>query len=130
MNWLKRFKQAVKLLIVIGGFASMVMCVIYNPHRDLELLDAQFKGDITDFKKTLSHSEHSWSGQIIELNGSLSNIEKGALVLNKNVFCQFERLPNVLSENKTSPIKIKGRFIGYDALLDEFKLDHCVLLNN
>jgi hypothetical protein len=130
MNWLKRFKQVVKLLIVLGGVASMVMCVIYNPHRDLEFLEAHYKGDISAFKKKMSSGEHNWSGQIIELNGLLSNIEEGALVLNKNVFCQFERLPNPLKEKKTEPIKIKGRFIGYDALLDEFKLDHCILLNN
>jgi len=59
------------------------------------------------------------------LVGDVTNVSDSTAVVNGNVFCQFsgEKITFKVGESVT----IKGRFIGYDDLMEEVKMDKCIL---
>jgi len=57
------------------------------------------------------------------VKGVVTKIKWSYLTLNDKIYCKFEKeLPkNVLNTN----LKVKGRCIGFDELLEQVKLDQC-----
>lgn len=126
MNWLKRNKILLTLLIVSFGAYSTYKYV-YRPHKNIEKLATSFTGNCTEFLSKIKEDTNIWNSNIVELSGKVTSIDKNGITLNKQIYCLFkEPLKTArLKENQT--IKIKGRVIGYDDLLDELKLKQCIL---
>ncbi|WP_395049182.1 hypothetical protein [Flavobacterium sp.] len=115
------------LIVVIGA------CLYtYKDHRDI----ATEKGSYTiaateifsEFRTNENVANAKYLDKTIEVTGDLSNIDVAtkSIVINDKLFATFkEGIPKTLQSN--SKIKIKGRFIGYDALVEELKMDQCVL---
>lgn len=118
------------------GFSILVIigCVclynyIYQDHRNIESESAEF---ITNPQKILSEIkldtprfEKKYLNKTIEITGSITDVTKSDLTLNNMVFCQFsERQLVELNSN----ITVKGRCIGYDDLLEQLKLDQCIII--
>ena len=65
-----------------------------------------------------------YQNQTIELRAKVTMIDfdNKALVLDNKVFATFnDSLPKDLNTNEI--FNVKGRFLGYDELLDEFRMD-------
>lgn len=119
----------------IIGFAVLITILvvgynyIYQDHRDIK--DEQASHTITaikiseDFIENTTAAEQKYLNQTIIISGLVTATNKNNLTLNTKVFCQF-------TDNQTfkigSKIKVKGRFIGYDDLLEEIKLDQCHII--
>lgn len=104
----------------------------YKDHRDI----VNEKGSYTiaateifsEFQTNESSANAKYLDKTIEVTGDLSSIDIAtkSIVINDKLFATFkDEIPKTLQTN--SKIKIKGRFIGYDALLEELKMDQCVL---
>ena len=63
---------------------------------------------------------------IIELNGSVTAIEAGALTIDKKIFCKFK--DDIFNIKVGDSIFLVGKFIGYDDLFQEFKINECSIL--
>ena len=106
---------------------------IYKNHRDIKTEEASFIKTsleiINEFSMNQSLSEKKYLNKTIEITGTITNKKPYSLTLNSKLFCQFsnqiEKEPLI-----NSLIKIKGRFIGYDDLLEEIKLDQCIIINH
>lgn len=105
----------------------------FKDHRDV----ANEKGSYTisvakffsEFQSNESIANAKYLDKTIEVTGDLSNIDvqTKSIVINDKLFATFkDGIPKSLKPN--SKIKIKGRFIGYDALLEELKMDQCILV--
>lgn len=121
-NWIILFLLA--LFIFIG------YQYVYQDHRDIETEKAEYiitTETISDeFKLDVLKSEKKYLNKTVEVSGVISEINKNDLTLNDKVFCQFNnKIDKSLQLN--SPIKVKGRCIGYDDLLEQVKLDQCTL---
>lgn len=120
-----------KLIIVAVLFISII--VVYNyayqDHRNIK--DEQVSISVTaiqisqEFINNPVGSEKTYLNKTIEISGLVTAIDKNNLTLDNKVFCQLaeNQLPK-----ENSNIKIKGRFIGYDDLLEEIKLDQCYII--
>lgn len=104
---------------------------IYQSHRDIENENAQY--EITsnkiasEFIESAIETETKYLNTTIEVIGMVSEKDSSTITLDDKVFCQF----NTSFKNTIvfdSKIKIKGRVIGYDDLLEQVKLDQCTII--
>lgn len=118
------------LFIVIAGY--LIYCYIYKGHRDI----ASEKGSFlvtalslhNEFKDDETKANAKYLDKTISVYGKISNIDvsESTIIIDKKIFAAFkDKLPSDLKQ--LSNVKVKGRFIGYDDLLEEFKMDQCVL---
>ncbi|GAA4900610.1 hypothetical protein GCM10023311_27810 [Flaviramulus aquimarinus] len=122
-----------KWIILIILIISIVVGYnyIYQDHRDIKTETSSFSINSTEihyeFIKNLEGSEQKYLNKTIEISGTLSEINKNNLTLNNHVFCAFDDSINIVLKRHTK-IKIKGRVIGYDDLLEQVKLDQCYII--
>lgn len=124
-----------KLFISLGlAIVLLIMgyLYIYQDHRDIKTEQAEFDvSSIELFDQFLNDpiaSEQKYLNKTIEISGKLSELKETDLTLDDHIFCQFS--DPIFSELETnSPIKIKGRFIGYDDLLEQVKIDQSSIIN-
>ena len=116
------------ILIIIG---IVLYHYIYQDHRNIESEDAEYtlfsNEIINEFKINPSDAETKYLNKTIEISGNISEINTNQMTLNQTIYCQFSSLKPNYIVNQT--VKIKGRFIGYDSLLEEIKLDQCSIIN-
>lgn len=104
---------------------------LYQDHRDIKTENPDFvitsESLTSQFSNNLSESEKKYLNKTIEVFGSISEMNENNLTLDDVVFCQFTEPVNQSVKIK-SEIKIKGRCIGYDDLLEQVKLDQCSII--
>jgi len=115
------------IIVVIGAYLYT-----YKDHRNIATEKGSYSITATDIFIEFQINENSanakYLDKTIEITGDLSNIdiETNSIIISDKLFATFiDQIPKELQVN--SKIKIKGRFIGYDALMEELKMDQCVL---
>ena len=84
---------------------------------------------ISEYEKNQTKASAKYLNKIIEFSGNITNIDSKnkTVMLEEKVFASFKTFNS--SEVKiNSKIKLKGRFLGYDELLEEIKLDNCTII--
>ncbi|WP_435413103.1 OB-fold protein [Psychroserpens mesophilus] len=120
----------------IGILAVIVIALIIGysyinqSHRDIEHENAEFNVNAieiaSNFSENTSLAETKYLNTTIEVNGNITEVNSNSITLNDKVFCQFTKaIETTLKSNTT--VKIKGRVIGYDDLLEQVKLDQCTI---
>jgi len=114
------------ILLVMVFFAYRYL---NKPHRNIEKETAAFERTAEElgnaFKKDPSTAYATYLDRTVIVSGTVSEIDQNSLVLGKVVFARFENLDPV---EKNTFVRIKGRCIGYDDLLEEVKFEQCHLL--
>lgn len=105
---------------------------IYQDHRDIESEQAEFTMTSSEinqlFSENSTSAEQKFLNKTIEVSGLITDINSNDITIDDSVFCQFSNnLETSLDKNEN--IKIKGRVIGYDDLLEQVKLDQCTIIN-
>ncbi len=120
------------LFFVIAAFGLYLY--LYKGHRDIASeKESYFVSAISiydEFKKDETKSNSKYLDKTIEIYGKISNVDLSAniIILDDKFVAVFkDKIP--IRIKKSATIKIKGRFIGYDDLLEELKMDQCVLVN-
>lgn len=126
-----------KSKVFIGICLALILAIlsynyIYQDHRNIEEEEAEFvlnTGHISnEFSSDPMSSEQKYLNKTIEIEGTLTDVSTHSLTLDDQIFCQF----NSTIEPKlklNAQLKIKGRFIGYDDLLEQIKLDQSHIIN-
>lgn len=119
------------LALIIAAFVGYNY--IYQDHRAIENESAEFvmtsKVIGNEFSLNMKSAEAKYLNKTIEISGVISEVNTKDITLDDQVFCQFSEALEVKT-NKDSNLKIKGRVIGYDDLLEQVKLDQCTIINN
>lgn len=120
------------LIIVFIIIGIIAYNYIYQKHRNISEEQPEFvlKADElkSEFLSNSPDSEQKYLNKIMEITGSLSEYNPEQLTLDQMVFCQMKD-PLNLTLQKDMVLTIKGRFIGYDDLLEQVKLDQCTIIN-
>ena len=121
---------AIIIIIILLGFAGYKY--VYQSHRDIKSEKAEFAVTsnelIEAFTTNPSGSEKIYLNKTIEVTGSVSASAVLSITLDDKIFCQFSDSLEFQPESGKT-IKIKGRFIGYDDLLEEIKLDQSNIID-
>lgn len=116
------------IIVVIIGYNY-----VYQDHRDISSENPEFvlaaRTIAEEFANEPIKSEEKYLNKTIVILGNVSESTVKDATLDSKVFCQFkDSLQSPLTLD--SSIKIKGRIIGYDDLLEQVKLDQCTLIQN
>ena len=126
MSWLKKNKLLVLVLIIaFAGYSSYKYA--YKPHETIEESTSIFKGEASSFMQKANENFNNWNSKVVTIAGKVTSIDKEGITLNEQIFCQFKNSKDILLIKENTLIQIKGRVIGYDNLLDELKLNQCIL---
>ena len=116
------------IIVLIIGYSY-----INQSHRDIENEVAEFEIKTTDLASSFTNNtiqaETKYLNTTIEVTGIITEVTTNSITLDEKVFCQFtDSIESKLEKN--SQIKIKGRVIGYDDLLEQVKLDQSTISKN
>jgi len=118
------------IFVLIAGY--LIYSYVYKSHRDI----GSEKGSFTvtanvihnEFKADEQKATAKYLDKTIDVYGKISSIDsvENTIVIDDKMFAVFkDKMPADLKVS--SEIKIKGRFIGYDDLLEELKMDQCII---
>jgi hypothetical protein len=101
---------------------------LYKGHRNIDTETADYVVTISGLEKEFTANDSlayaKYQNETIELTAQVTAVDlanKG-IVLGDKVFATFkDSVPKEVVSGET--LKIKGRFLGYDELLQEFKID-------
>lgn len=106
---------------------------IYKSHRDIHSEKESFTVSATsiynEYLNNETKSNQKYLDKTIEVTGKISSSDAASNILildNKMVAVFQDKFPQHLKP--LAVVKIKGRFIGYDELLDELKMDQCAIV--
>jgi hypothetical protein len=125
MNLLKKNKTVVILILLGIGLWSAYQYVFAAPLTTNEIT-AEFQGKAEDFKHLIQTDFTQWHNKIIQITGTITAIQEEGILLNQDIYCQFDDKLINAAENEV--ITLKGRVIGFDELLEEIKLNQCIII--
>lgn len=104
----------------------------YKGHRDIAAESADFELSVSNLSKEFSENDSlansKYADKTIEIYGKVSSMDASshAIIIDEKLSVVF--LDSILPIiNINDSVKVKGRFVGYDDLLEEFKVDQATL---
>ncbi|MFA5297065.1 MAG: hypothetical protein WC389_02515 [Lutibacter sp.] len=127
--------KLLKRISIIGAVLLIMLTIayqyLYKEHRDIALEEASFTIEASklsnEFKEDGLNATHKYLNNVVIVKGVLTEIEDSGIALNDNVYVQFSGT-DFSNLKLNSEIVVKGRFIGYDELLECVKLDQCTII--
>ena len=126
-------KKILISLIVLVVLAFGIYKYIYKSHRDISSEEANYTVTVsslnTEFKQSDSLTLIKYRDKTINLSGKITNIDAAnkSIVIDEKMNAIFmDSIPKTIALNQA--IRVKGRFIDYDDLLEEFKMDQVSIL--
>jgi hypothetical protein len=126
---MKKALWVILAVVVLGGAYALYQ---YNkPHRNYTEEEASIGLEgprlIDDYMSDQAMADENYLDKIIEVKGVL--IEKGvnSLVIEPGVYVSLSDTTNLDGLSEGDVIKIKGRVLGYDELMEEVKIDQATI---
>ncbi|GIR93743.1 hypothetical protein CM15mP94_1580 [bacterium] len=85
---------------------------------------------IQEFKTNSTLATEKYLNQVILVNGNVTDRLTKSVVLNNEIVCTLDssslKALGLIQIN--NEVSIKGRFVGFDDLFEEIRLDHCFIM--
>lgn len=121
-------KKLLIILIVIVGIAASVYFYAYKDHKDIAAAEADFALTAAvlqnEFTENDSLATTKYQNKVVQVEGLITNVDAStkSIVIDDKIYAQFDTaLPTNLEVKKK--VTLKGRFLAYDDLVEEFKMD-------
>jgi len=119
------------VLILVIGFTGYNY-VMHGGARDLSSEEASFtlsSKDITDeFTQNIDESNKKYLEKAVAISGTITEMNGAQIIVDNSIICNLKTLDNTIK--KSQKITVKGRVVGYDDLMQELKLDQCLVIKN
>lgn len=120
-------KLLIIALLIVGVLVS-VYFYAYKDHRDIAESTTDYTFTLEQLKKEFDANDSlatlKYQDKVIEIKGKITAIETDSksVVVDEKMYATFDKsIPEIVKTNGV--VKLKGRFLGYDDLLEEFKMD-------
>lgn len=125
-----------KKLLIVCFFVIISTVLIYNyvykSHRDISNEKESFAISVidlkNDYRKNDSLANAKYLDKTIVIYGKITSLDLANRILSVDTSLSAILKESGVSINLNDSIKLKGRFIGYDDLLEEFKMDECSVI--
>ncbi|WP_181369466.1 OB-fold protein [Flavobacterium album] len=121
------------MMVLLFGSLSVVIGYYYlmtGGGRDLATENAEYsvasKNIVTEFESNSTTATKKYIDKAIEVEGVVTEVKDSVVILDKTVICKMQQKEGNLSLG--APVKIKGRCIGFDDLMEELQLDQCSVI--
>ena len=127
-------KKIILGFFLLAGIAAVwIYFYAYKGHRDIASESADFTLSVAKLQQEHALDDSlfnkKYADKTLEISGKITNIDAvaHAIVIDEKVSAVFADsiLPKMTLQQ---PIHIKGRFVGYDDLLEEFSVDQANLV--
>ena len=98
-----------------------------QPPTTIESKEVDFTGSSDTFLAEIQKDISAWQDNVVVLTGIVTQRDENGITLSNRIYCQFRKDVNTTPIKEYQEIRLKGRVIGYDDLLDELKLDQCII---
>lgn len=115
---------AALFFLLAGGF--ILKNYLFKAPTPIEKQKIVFADTSAKFNSTIASNAADWQNAVVEISGTVTSLDEKGLTLDNNIYCQFKYPDQLAQQKKGNTLNIKGRFIGYDDLLEESKLDQCI----
>jgi len=128
----KKITFIILILLVIGAFA--VYKYLYKEHRDISTEEIAFAVPVETIYKEYQANDSlaaiKYADKTISVAGSVTSIDLPAntIIINERMSVTFHDSVDKMLQTGQQ-VKVKGRFVGYDDLLEELKMDHASIIN-
>ena len=131
-NKIQLIKKYLPLFFIL--FLITVYAVWNKPHKNFSSTKPNITIDssnfINEFKTNSTSATEKYLNQIILVNGYVTDKLTKSVILDNGIVCtldssSFKALGLIQINNEVS---IKGRFVGFDDLFEEIRLDHCFIM--
>lgn len=127
MSLSKKSKIFLSIVVVILIAVFAVYKYSMQPPAKIESKKVDFTGSSADFLAKVQEDAAKWENKVVELTGIITSKDDKGITLSTQIYCQFRDDVSFTSLQNQQEIKLKGRVIGYDDLLEELKLDQCII---
>jgi hypothetical protein len=134
---ISKLKKIVFSIVLLLTIIIIVVAYnyVYKDHRNISSESSQYFIEVNDlYREFIINQEASYSkyaNKTIEIYGTITflDLENNTIVVNDQLLLSGEDL--IIPALKIGQNHIfKGRFVGYDDLLDELRMDQCILIKN
>lgn len=115
-------------IVLIVGILLSVYFYAYKDHRNIATAEVDFSVTVSDLQKEFAQNDSlatvKFQNKVIQIQGIITSVDaqSKSLVIDEKIYAQFDtNLPSSVEVNKKTTIK--GRFLAYDDLVEEFKMD-------
>ncbi|HMI06652.1 MAG TPA: hypothetical protein VK528_03830 [Flavobacterium sp.] len=126
----KKILFLLAVIIISGAFFGYKF--LYHDHRDVSTEDASFTISVKalqdQFVSNDSLANAKYADKTIEIYGKVTAIDlaSNAITIDEKLSAVMKEKPKAIKAGDA--IKVKGRFVGYDDLLEELKMDQVSIL--
>ena len=131
-NKIQLIKKYLPLVFIV--LLIIVYAVWNKPHKNYSntkpniiIYSSNF---INEFKANATIATEKYLNQIILVNGNVTDKLNKSVVLDNGIVCSLDSLSldalELIQINDEGIIK--GRFVGFDDLFEEIRLDHCFIM--
>lgn len=117
------------VVVIVALLIGAYQYVIKSGGRDLHSEKADFSilatTIIAEFSSNVDASSKKYIDKAIQIEGVVTEVSNKQILVEGQIVCQFDVQPKVEVGQR---IIIKGRFVGFDDLMSELKLDQCYLI--
>ena len=127
MSLSKKNKFIITIFLVFSVISFTIYTYAMRPPTAIENKKIDFSGSSDELLlKIIDHTEE-WQDKIVVVSGEVTTIDDKGIMLSSKIYCQVKQVTDLQKINPSNNISIKGRIIGYDDLLEELKLDQCII---
>ena len=127
-----KMKKLIILVIafIIGGY-FVYKYIMTSGERNFETENSAFVVSSStiyeEFVKNTELANSKYLNKAIEISGKVTAVENNLVTLDGKISCLLQTNEKV---DLNTSIVIKGRVTGFDDLLEELKLDQCIIIND
>jgi hypothetical protein len=118
----------VLIVLVVAGYFGYNY-IMTGGARDIQTEKSEYTTSATDVFSEFSNNSEivtaKYLNKTVEISGKVTNVVENVITLDEKVSCQLQVAEKVAIG---SQVNIKGRVTGYDDLLEELKLDQCLIV--
>ncbi len=127
MNLSKRSKIVLFILAIGVLIGAAVYLYAMRPPAKIESKAVDFTGNSDDFMVKIKENASAWENKVVALTGEITGKDDKGITLSNQIYCQFRDDVDFSLLEEGATLTLKGRVIGYDDLLEELKLDQCII---
>ena len=117
------------IVIVLVGVAGYNY-VMHGGARDLSSEEASFtissKDMCNEFSTNIDASNKKYLEKAVAITGKITEINGTEIIVDNSIICNLTTLDPTIK--KDQQVIVKGRVVGYDDLMQEVKLDQCLVI--
>jgi len=130
---LSKYKYLFISLLIVS-----LICIfaLYNkPHKtyvnEISAYSLSAENLFAEYNNDYKESNEKYLGSVLSISGVVTKYSRNLIILNNRIVCSFNEDDSALSSNNITlgdNLIIKGHCIGYDDLLEEVRVDHCIIM--